>query len=186
MIPYRTILQTTAERSRLHTFLLCCGIIGSALFAIVNFSFSAVSPDYDVARQSIGELALGEYGWIQSANFMVTGVFLCAFAIGLRKELVSGTGAAIIPVLQIVLGLIMLSLGVFPVHAIHRVLLLVLFASIMLNFFVFSRRFAADQRWAHWAAYTNITAIVLLIFFALYVRSNLHHGAYTGIYQRGV
>jgi hypothetical protein len=186
MIPHTTTLQATVERSRLHTFLLCCGIIGSALFAIVNFSFSAISANYDIARQPVGDLEIGKYGWIQSANFIVAGIFLCAFALGLRREMVKGPGAISIPALQIFLGLAMLLLGIFTHRIIHTPMIFVLFVSILGSFFIFSRRFAMDKRWEHWSVYTNITGIILLIFFALYMRSNLHHGAYTGIYQRGV
>jgi hypothetical protein len=32
--------------------------MGAALFSVVNFTFSAVSLDYDIARQSIGDLEL--------------------------------------------------------------------------------------------------------------------------------
>lgn len=134
----------------------------------------------------MGELELTAHGWIQSANFIVAGTFLCAYAWGLRKELVSGLGAVTIPALQLILGIAMILLGVFASEAIHAIVIYVLFSAIMICFFIFSRRFNADSRWIHWGVYTNITAIVLLIFFALYIRSGLHHSAYTGIYQRGV
>lgn len=184
MIPNTTTLQTTTERSRLHTFLLCCGILGSALFAIVNFSFSAISPDYDVARQPLSDLEFGRYGWVQSANFAIAGVFICAYAWGLRKELVSGIGAVSIPLLQLILGFAFVIQGAFGTF--HTAVACMVFTSIMVGFFILSRRFAADERWANWAAYTNVTAIIMIVFFALYIRSNLNHGAYTGIYQRGV
>lgn len=184
MIP--DTLPVTADRSRFHTFLLLCGIIGSAMFAIVNFTLSALNPDYDIASQPMGDLESGAHGWIQSANFIVAGIFLCAYAWGLRKELVTGIGAVSIPVLQLILGLAMVFLGVFVVDGLHSIVIYLLFISIMISFFIFSRRFNADKRWTHWAVYTNITAIILLIFFALYIRSGLRHGALTGIYQRGV
>jgi len=184
MIP--NTLPATADRSRFHTFLLLCGIIGSAMFSIVNFTLAAINPNYDIASQTMGELEFGDLGWIQSANFIVAGIFLCAYAWGLRKELVSGLGAVTIPALQLILGITMALLGFFVVDAIHSIVIYVLFSAIMISFFIFSRRFNGDSRWTHWAVYTNITAIVLLIFFALYIRSGLHHSAYTGIYQRGV
>lgn len=184
MIPQTTTLHSTTERSRLHTFLLCCGILGSALFAIVNFSFSAISPDYDLARQSLSDLELGRYGWIQSANFIVTGMFILAYAWGLRKEMVSGTGAVSVPLLQLVLGCAFIAQG--AIGHFHVIPAVMVFTSIMIGFFILSRRFAADERWANWAGYTNITAIIMIVFFALYIRSNLNHGSYTGIFQRGV
>jgi hypothetical protein len=186
MMLQQDTLLFTAERTRSHTFLLCCGILASALFSIVNFTFSALSPGYDVARQSISDLELGPSGWVQSVNFVIAGILMSAFALGLRKELVSGPGAMSIPLLQLVIGFIMALLGIFTGYTIQAVLILILFSSIMTSFFIFSRRFNTDERWANWSVYTNITAIVLLVFFALYVRSQMHSGACAGIYQRGV
>jgi len=186
MLQHNTTLPIEADRSSFHTLLLLCGIIGSAMFAIVNFTLAAINPDYNIVSQTMGDLELSDHGWIQSTNFIVAGIFLCAYAWGLRKELVSGLGAVTIPALQLTLGITMILLGVFVVDAIHSIVIYVLFLAIMISFFIFSRRFNADKRWIHWAVYTNITAIVLLIFFALYIRSGLHHSGYTGIYQRGV
>jgi len=185
MIPQSKI--TFAEdRSRFHTFLLCCGVLGAALFSIVNFTFAAVNPDYDIARQSVGDLELASYGWVQSANFVMLGLFICAFAWGLQKELVSGKGATSLPLLTIALGIVMMSLGMFIHEPVHSLLAPVLFALIIASFIVIIRRFAVDERWKGWPVYTAISAIVMIALLIFYIRARLNHGAYAGLFERGI
>jgi Protein of unknown function (DUF998) len=179
-------ITLTPERSRFHTFLLCCGITGSALFSIVNFTFAAVSPNYDIARQSIGDLELVSYGWVQSTNFVVVGLFMSAFAWGLRKELVNGPGAVLLPLLQSILGLIFILLGIFTHDPVHTSLSFVLFVAIMASFFLFTRRFSVDAGWQGWPFYTIISSILMMVLLMFYVLSRIHHGAYTGLFERGL
>ena len=179
-------ITLTTERSRFHTFLLCCGITGSALFSIVNFTFAAISPNYDIARQSVGDLELASHGWVQSTNFVMVGLFMSAFAWGLRKELVNGPGAVLLPLLQSILGLILISLGVFTHDPVHTSLSLVLFVTILASFLIFIKRFSVDAGWKEWPAYTIITSILMTALLVLYVWSRIHHGAYTGLFERGV
>jgi hypothetical protein len=42
---------------------------------------------YNPLRQPVSDLAIGEYGWMQIANFVITGFLFLAFAIGLRQKL---------------------------------------------------------------------------------------------------
>jgi hypothetical membrane protein len=185
MIRQNTITWTE-ERSRFHTFLLCCGIIGAALFSIVNFTFGALSPDYDVARQSVGDLEMASFGWVQSANFILTGLFMTAFAWGLRMELVSGPGAVSLPALQAALGIIMSLLGIFVHTPVHTILGIVFFIVIVFNFLIFARRFSMDTRWKGWASYTIASAAAMIVLFVFYTLSRQHHGAFAGLFERGI
>jgi len=49
---------------------------------------------YDPLRQPVSSLALGDWGWTQSANFIVAGLLTLAFAVGLRLTLRPGKGSA--------------------------------------------------------------------------------------------
>jgi hypothetical protein len=182
----QTSLPITEDRSRFHTFLLCCGMIGAAAFSIVNFTFAAVSPNYDIASQSVGDLELASYGWVQSANFVVVGLFIVAFAWGLRKELVSGRGAALLPVLHVALGLVMMALGIFIFDPVHSLLSIALFILILTIFFLFIWRFAGDARWAGWPVYTAISAVMMIALLVIYIWARRHHGAYAGLFERAI
>ncbi len=65
--------------------LLACGVIGGPLFVVMFFIEGATRADYDPLRHPVSSLALGDRGWTQSANFLVTGFLMLAFAIGLRR-----------------------------------------------------------------------------------------------------
>lgn len=185
MIPQNK--NTLAEdRSRFHTLLLCCGILGAAFFSIVNFTFAAVSPNYDIARQSVGDLELASYGWVQSANFVMVGLFISAFAWGLRKELVSGRGATSLPVLTTALGIVMMLLGIFIHDPLHSILAVVLFTLIIASFIVFIRRFAVDSRWKGWPVYTAISALAMITLLIFYIWARTNHNAYAGLFERGI
>jgi hypothetical protein len=43
--------------------------------------------DYDPLRHPASSLAIGELGWMQAANFIIPGLLLLAFALGLRSAL---------------------------------------------------------------------------------------------------
>ena len=67
--------------------LLLCGVVGSPLFVFVFTVAGAVRPNYSPLRQNVSSLEVGEFGWIQSANFIVTGFLFLAFSLGLRRAL---------------------------------------------------------------------------------------------------
>ena len=100
------------QRTNLQTALLCSGVIGAVLFTTVYFCFGVISPNYYMIRESISRLQLQPYGWIQSLNYVVSGVLICAFAIALRKELASGFGSTLIPFFHLVTGLGAIVMGV--------------------------------------------------------------------------
>ncbi|HVS92434.1 MAG TPA: DUF998 domain-containing protein [Mucilaginibacter sp.] len=167
-----------------HNFLLCCGIIGSVLFSIAAFSYGAVSPNYDMMRQPMGELELLRYGWVQSVNFVVFGLFIFAFAFGLYRELKDGYGALLLPVLQgfVALGLVLS--GIFIHEPFHTQASMLAIISLVISFFVFAVRFAGDPRWRGWAAYSIASALVVTVLLAIFGYLKAHNGAYAGVLQR--
>ena len=172
------------ERPRLHTFLLCCGIIGTGLFALVNFTFAAVSLDYDIVRQSVGDLQLESYGWIQSTNFILAGFFMVGFGLGLRKEMIRGLGAASLPVIQTFMGVSFMLLGILVHEPLHLVVGLIAMLLLLTEFVIFARRFSRDPRWKGWATYTILSAALMITMLALDSWSRMNNNAYTGIFER--
>ena len=65
--------------------LLACGAIAGLLFVLVFLLEGATRADYDPLRHPVSSLALGDYGWVQSANFVVAGLLTLAFSVGLRR-----------------------------------------------------------------------------------------------------
>lgn len=79
--------------------LLACGVAGPVLFVLAFLVEGATRPGYSAFRHPVSSLALGEYGWTQRANFLLTGALLLAFAVGTRPALRAygaGRGASVL------------------------------------------------------------------------------------------
>ncbi|MFC4942308.1 DUF998 domain-containing protein [Pseudonocardia sp. GCM10023141] len=66
--------------------LLTCGIVAGPLFVAAFLVEGALRPGYSPMRHPVSSLSIGEYGWTQMANFLVTGLLVLALAWGLRDE----------------------------------------------------------------------------------------------------
>lgn len=90
--------------------LLGLGLIAGPLFTTTYLVLGAVHGDgYSVVRHPISSLALGPLGWVQVASFLVSGLLLVLFAVGLRR----GLGAVLLPALVAAGGVGLLGAGIF-------------------------------------------------------------------------
>ena len=62
--------RSTSGRERA---LLTCGVVGPIVFVVAFLVEGATRPGYSALRHPVSSLALGEYGWTQRANFLLTG-----------------------------------------------------------------------------------------------------------------
>jgi hypothetical protein len=104
-------LEREARRAR---YLLACGL-APALFVAVVLVEGAIRPGYDPLHHFGSELSLGSGGWMQVANFIVTGLLVLGFAAGMRRALGSGRGSVAAPILTAVFGVTLIVAGIFPV-----------------------------------------------------------------------
>src|SRR5579859_3199942 len=70
-------------------------------------------PGFDVTRHDLSLLANGSLGWIQSANFLVTGLLVLGGALGIRRVLRRRPGGTALPLLVGLYGLGLLGAGLF-------------------------------------------------------------------------
>ena len=61
---------------------LWAGIVGPFLFVVVFTVDGFFTPGYDAMRDVVSFLELGQAGWIQRLNFIVTGLLFVLFALG--------------------------------------------------------------------------------------------------------
>ncbi|WP_214317624.1 DUF998 domain-containing protein [Nonomuraea sediminis] len=92
--------------------LLACGF-APLVFVVVILLNGALQPGYDPINRWGSELSNGDGGWIQIANFVVTGLLTMAFAAGIHRALGSGPGSKAIPIFTGILGLCLIVGGVF-------------------------------------------------------------------------
>jgi hypothetical protein len=68
------------------------GIVGPVLFVGVFLVAGALRPGYDPVRMQVSYLSLGDGGAVQVASFLVSGLLIATFAVGLRARLAGAGG----------------------------------------------------------------------------------------------
>ncbi len=179
-----------AENSQMQAYplpirlLIACGAIGPILFILVFLVEGAIRPGYSAWHNFVSDLSLSNQGWMQIANFLICGVLMLCFALGLRQVLRSSKGAVWGPLLLGIFGLSLLiagffvtdpSLGYYPpgtsssTHTLHGTIhganAPLAFGSLTIAIFVLARRFASDPAWRGWAFSSLITGILFVGFF---------------------
>lgn len=144
--------------------LLGCGVAAGPVFILVWAVQAFTRDGFDPTRHPASLLALGDLGWIQVANFVITGALFVACAFGLRRVLHPGRASTWGPILIGAFGAGLILAGIFTTDpgagfpegapsgapqlswhgALHEVGHLVALASWTAACFVFRRRFAAD------------------------------------------
>jgi len=92
---------------------LIAGVVAGPLFVTTAVTQILTRDGFDLTRHPISLLANGEYGWVQSANFVVAGLLSLLFAYGVAPHLRDGRGAIAGPVLFAVYGVGLIAGGVF-------------------------------------------------------------------------
>ncbi len=93
--------------------LLGYGVIAGPFYVVVALAQAVTREGFDLARHQWSLLSNGANGWIQIANFVVTGLMVIAFAVGLRRALEPGRGARWAPRLIGVYGASLIAAGIF-------------------------------------------------------------------------
>jgi len=197
-----TSAKRTGEQLLAIRLLLACGAIGPLLFIVVFLIEGATRPNYSAWHHFVSSLSQGEGGWMQITNFLICGVLVLCFAIGLRRVLHSGKGSTWGPILLAIFGLCLIGAGFFvtdpllgyppgaprtsTVHGnLHVLLSLVAFASLTAACFVLARRFAGDPAWRGWAFYSLATGILVAVFFIVTdLVASLNPNGPAGLFQR--
>ncbi len=79
--------------SRITRSLLGYGVLAGPLYVGVSVAQGLTRDGFDFGRHAWSMLANGHHGWIQSANLVLTGLMVVAFAVGLGRN-GAGKGAA--------------------------------------------------------------------------------------------
>src|SRR6266536_4825516 len=183
-----SIMQTEKnhemEQSVVTRFLIAGGAIGPLLFIIVLLIEGATRPGYSAWHNYGSSLSLSDLGWMQIVNFLVCGLLILGFAVGLRQVLQTGRGSVWGPILIGVFSVALIVAGLFvtdpslgyppgthgsgpqTLHGIiHGVAGLTTFSSLAIASFVMARRFAGDPNWKGWAVYSIFTGVLVIVSF---------------------
>lgn len=93
------------------------GVLAGPFYVVVSLVQAVRRDGFDLSRHSWSQLALGDFGWVQVGNLVVTGLMALAFSVALRRTLVGvpgAQGARAVPVLVGVFGAGLVIAGLFP------------------------------------------------------------------------
>lgn len=137
---------------------------------------------FDLTRHPLSLLSTGDWGWVQIANFVVTGFLVLAFAVGLRRRFAPGRAGTWGLILFGLLGVGLVTAGVlvadpsdgFPPGAppitdptwhgtAHNIAAALATDPAAIGCLVLARRFSVDRdrRWAGVSVVTAVTVLVL-------------------------
>ena len=181
--------------------LLACGSIGPTLFMTTFFIDGSTRPGYDPSRNFVSQLSTGERGWLQITNFVACGVLLLAGAVGLSRT----PGPRLATTLIGANAVALIAAGVFvadpgrgyppgahePLHStphstLHGLASLTAFLSLGTAPLVVAAHTRSSPAWA---AYSVLSGIVVLAFFAATVvlsdqNKSVASGPPIGVLQR--
>jgi hypothetical protein len=172
--------------ARVTRSLLGYGVVAGPLYVVVVLVQSFIRPGFDLFRDDASLLSNGSLGWIQIANFLLTGLCVLVAAVGLARAMRGGRGAAWAPRLLAVYGVALIAAGVFvadPMYGfppgtpagrpesisahgiLHVVAAAVGFLSFIAACIVLARRFASEGM-RTMSAFSITTGVVFLAAFA--------------------
>jgi hypothetical protein len=188
-----TAVPRASETGRsLTRILLTGGLIAGPVFVTVFLIEGATRAGYNPVRLPVSLLSVGDDGWMQVVNFVLDGLLVLGFAIGLvRDTRERGTPTTLGPLLLAAFSLAVIGAGLFstdpgagfprgvapPIEptthgVVHDLVSLVVFSILPVACFVFARRFARSGE-PRWAMYSAITGIVLAVgFIAILIAFN--------------
>jgi hypothetical protein len=150
--------------------------------------------EYRLVGDTISELVLGSFGWVQTVAFVVAGIGTLALAYAIRQLTDGVWGSRVGSLLVGVYGVGALLVAIFPTDrvdgpeeisalsptgTIHVVISLVSFLAMIVAMFILTRTFRLDPRWrslSPWIVLGPAAALSLLV-----VQSE---GPWVGIMQR--
>lgn len=135
------------------------GMIGVAFWVVAVISLHFLDAELDAAETYVSDYALGDYGWLMQAAFIVVGLATIAIAWGLRVTLAPGKRVTASVVLVLIAGVGFILAGVFNTDptgeteltaagTIHVLSALVLFLSLIISAWMLRGVFKRDETWA--------------------------------------
>jgi len=187
--------------------LLYAGIVGPLLFIVVFLLEGLTRPGYSAWRHYVSQLATGDGGWMQVANFLVCGTLVLTFAVALRQSLKGRRGSVGGPVLIGLFGTALLVAGIFVtdpalgypvgasmVHTVHGMIHglagLAAFTLLPAAAFVMAWHFSSEPGSRRWTLYSvGVGTLLIVMFIASTTVSTLDErgvwpNAPTGFLQR--
>jgi hypothetical membrane protein len=173
--------STTRQEARRLQLIAAGAIVGLAFFAATALLLPLQS-EYSLTADTISELAIGRYGYLQTAGFFAVGGSSLALAIGIRVVTKGSWGSPIGSAFIGLYGLGAILVGIFPtdevdaagrvesptsVGTVHNVVSALALVFGIAGMFVLSRTFKRDARWRALWPWSLVPAVAALVGFFL-------------------
>lgn len=175
-----------APEHRVARSLLRYGVVVGPLYVGVSVAQALTREGFDLRRHQWSLLTNGDLGWVQTANFVLSGLMVIAFGTGVRRALGSGRAARWAPRLITAYGVSLVAAAIFradpalgfPVGTpdgpatiswhgmLHFIAGGIGFACIAAACLVLARRYAGEGR-RGWTAFSLLTGVAFLGGFAM-------------------
>ena len=176
---------------------LVLGIVGTTGFVVTFLVDGATRPGYQPRRHAVSALALGDRGWVQTANFVVGGGLVTASSPGIH----AATDTVWLPAVVAVFGLALVASGLFPmepmrgyppgaaegkpestsrVHRLHDAAGTIVFGSLP----VATVLAALSLEEPGWVWYSGVTAVALAVLTWAFGAAWERDSPWTGLVQR--
>jgi hypothetical membrane protein len=191
--------RTTLRAARSVRVGALAGMVGPMLFTLTFLMQEATRRDeFNPVAEPVSALEAGPNGWIQQVNFVVFGLMMLAFAVGLNRGVAPTRTGFLGPALLGVAALGLFLAAAFPLREDvagvtydpggHFVAGVTFFLSTSLAMLVLPRRLSRDSRWRGLATYTAICGVLALIGFVVLGRFAIPESAalhdHAGLAQR--
>lgn len=162
--------------------LLICGVAAGIIYIVVGLAQILLREGFDVTRHPLSMMSLGQYGWVQIANFLVSGALVVLGAIGLYRAERTSRSWRIGAILLGVYGLCVMLGGLFSTdpslgfppgtpdaypetmswHALlHFIVGQLGFLALIIATFFFARYFAV-KKVTGWVWFSVLTGVIFL------------------------
>jgi len=149
------------------------GILAPIIFVGVFTVEGGLRNGYDPMSMYISALSLGNRGWIQILNFIILGILLFLFTLGLSKEFQTGKASRggiitfyILSALFFISGPFVMDPADTPTNQltahgfIHGISGGIVFLLMPIIIFIFLRRFISDNTWQSFRWWTLILGVI--------------------------
>jgi hypothetical membrane protein len=200
--PDRSLTPQTFIRQRvLAAAGICAPILFALGFVMQGFLRTDLRLGYNPIAQEVSDLTAGPLGWVQQVNFLVFGLLIIAFGVGLSRGVRNASPWMVGPALIVWNGIELIIAGLFPRSenaaghiydplGVHMMNGMLFFLSIGIVLVILSLQLARDERWRTLAIYTRVTGILVFVlnvlngFFAEAAGDPLH--PWLGLFQRTI
>jgi len=94
--------------------LLGWGVVAGIFYLVVGIAQGLVRDGFSFAEHPLSLLMLGDFGWIQRTNLILTGMMVIAAAVGFRRAMTPDKRAKRTGIALGVYGLALIGAGIFP------------------------------------------------------------------------